>query len=398
MASRALKTDVQQAVDGGPHTWREPDRFRIIVAGSNYPAQGTETDKFEMSEVPDRSDQSVFDSSGINTAHGLFLYRINPLQSPGDWSSASTMLTTPNVDDDKPPKSMPSTLTHSFGSYYPSPTSTDFELVPGAGAEQCFSSPPPLYRQNSFALTTAVGFDKSNNCFDPGTATSGFPLEDNRALDFTPIISPAPSPLVPDATLLPYVVEPNRSYPVSVSGICDDVLGEKEQGQCHTFGCGGSLSHQDGDQLSPIGRPGQTSPTAGVPPISLLFPLTLAPATGSGKGIVGGPKRSKRERGRMAATRYRLNTIRTMANLEEETHQNEKHNKSLRATFDQLRKEVLELESEILKQSDCNCPLMRGYVSAKAQRYIASIAEGAPGAAGESTWDSAQDGAGATWI
>jgi hypothetical protein len=76
----------------------------------------------------------------------------------------------------------------------------------------------------------------------------------------------------------------------------------------------------------------------------------------------------------MAATRYRLNIIRTVANLEEENHENEKENKSLRATFDQLRKEVLELEDEILEQSGCNCPLMRGYVSAKAQRYISSIA------------------------
>jgi phage shock protein A len=77
----------------------------------------------------------------------------------------------------------------------------------------------------------------------------------------------------------------------------------------------------------------------------------------------------------MSATRYRQNITRTMANLEEETRQSEKQIKRMRATVDLLRKEVLELEDEILEQSGCDCALMRGYVSAKAQRYIASVAE-----------------------
>ena len=75
--------------------------------------------------------------------------------------------------------------------------------------------------------------------------------------------------------------------------------------------------------------------------------------------------------------------MRTMSDLEAECSHREKQNQGLRACLVRLRGEVLELKTEILRQSDCNCPLMRGYVSAEAERFVASMTKREPWAGEE---------------
>ena len=116
-------------------------------------------------------------------------YPINLLPTPGNWSSASTVLATRNPNDDEPPNYIRSISAHPFGGYYSSPSSTTFEFVPGA---DWFSSPPPLYRPDGSTSTTATLFDKCNNYVEAaGTATSSFPVGDCRAVgEFNPISQP----------------------------------------------------------------------------------------------------------------------------------------------------------------------------------------------------------------
>ncbi|KAK0641848.1 hypothetical protein B0T16DRAFT_461875 [Cercophora newfieldiana] len=82
-----------------------------------------------------------------------------------------------------------------------------------------------------------------------------------------------------------------------------------------------------------------------------------------------------KERNRLSATRYRERTHKATKNLEAESQHNEIHNRSLRACFDELREEVLALKTEILRQSNCNCPLMRHYMAAEAQKIVVSMVD-----------------------
>jgi hypothetical protein len=246
----------------------------------------------------------------------------------------------------------------------------------------------------------------------------------------------ATSHLTPRTALLTSFPDPNHACPpvspVSVSEQSDDAPAKEKRKwnrpRLH-IGDDNPSRRQDEGQFSPSEWLGQTSPTAPRTPMSLLSPLSSTSTTGSGGGDMsmaydtsraslgedpqqspgegvygkdqqgsppGGPKKTTRERNRMAATRYRTKTLRTVADLEAESRRNEKENQSLRASIIQLRGEVLELKSEILRQSDCNCPLMRGYVSAEAQKFVASMAHRCHQAADDSNWNGTNNAAGGT--
>ncbi|KAK4442868.1 hypothetical protein QBC34DRAFT_479454 [Podospora aff. communis PSN243] len=283
-----------------------------------------------MNAVADQSDKSILDSAGVGIVHEPFLYHVNPLPSPGDWSSASTVLATPNLNGNELPSSRPSASPHPFGSYFPSSNSPALEAFPNSNYFSSAPSPPSTastaLMSNPANLNQPYCPSFSGSVFEDGRSVFGESKTQRQQEIYTGIYMYGPAP-------------------------------------------------RQSEQPAPSWWPDQISPTTMVDQTALPSPPIPTHEAGPGRRITDSPKRTKRERLRMAATRYRLNATRTMANLEQENRHNEKQIKSLRATIDLLRKEVLELEDEILGQSGCSCALMRAYVSAKAQRYIASIAE-----------------------
>jgi len=62
-----------------------------------------------------------------------------------------------------------------------------------------------------------------------------------------------------------------------------------------------------------------------------------------------------------------------LATLEMAEQEAGMQNQALRAYADQLRQEVFQLKNELLQQSTCECPLIRGYLAQEAERVFKSI-------------------------
>jgi len=57
-------------------------------------------------------------------------------------------------------------------------------------------------------------------------------------------------------------------------------------------------------------------------------------------------------------------------------------NQALRAYADRLRQEVFQLKNELLQQSTCDCPLIRGYLVQESERVFNTIRKRSHGSHG----------------
>jgi len=79
-----------------------------------------------------------------------------------------------------------------------------------------------------------------------------------------------------------------------------------------------------------------------------------------------------RVRNKEASSRYRQRTQATITKAEAEERLANGEHKVLRARLDELREEVFELKTELLKQASCGCPLIRGYLKSATNDYSAN--------------------------
>lgn len=83
----------------------------------------------------------------------------------------------------------------------------------------------------------------------------------------------------------------------------------------------------------------------------------------------------QRARNRLATSRCRAKAKAAHSKLEEHSRTAAEHHDGLVASVAQLRDQVLDLKSELLRHADCGCPLIQAYIK-NAARYLG---EGIPG-------------------
>ncbi|KAL2021628.1 hypothetical protein VTK56DRAFT_6981 [Thermocarpiscus australiensis] len=112
------------------------------------------------------------------------------------------------------------------------------------------------------------------------------------------------------------------------------------------------------------------------------------PTTTTATSIPPRPRRASsnpdvQARNRAAASRYRAKTQAAFAQLEAEEREVSVRRQSLLAAADRLRGEVFQLKNELLRHADCDCPLIRDYLSHAAQQACAGLGLGlGPGSLG----------------
>jgi len=98
------------------------------------------------------------------------------------------------------------------------------------------------------------------------------------------------------------------------------------------------------------------------------FPATISE---NGEGEDGDGDAQKlavtRARNKTAATRYRAKTQATISIMEAEEREVSARRQALIACANQLREEVFHLKNEVLRQTDCGCPLIAGYLAEAAR-------------------------------
>lgn len=94
-----------------------------------------------------------------------------------------------------------------------------------------------------------------------------------------------------------------------------------------------------------------------------------------------------RNRNRAAASRYRAKTQAAFSRLEAAARDVSDHRQSLLARAGRLRDEVFQLKNELLRHADCDCPLIRGYLSHAAVQACAGLRTRTPSVSvSESSW------------
>jgi hypothetical protein len=89
-----------------------------------------------------------------------------------------------------------------------------------------------------------------------------------------------------------------------------------------------------------------------------------------------------RARNKTAASRYRAKTQAAIATMEAEERHVSSRRQALIACATQLREEVFYLKNEILRQADCGCPLIVGYLAEATRLAYSPASPSGPGRAG----------------
>lgn len=92
--------------------------------------------------------------------------------------------------------------------------------------------------------------------------------------------------------------------------------------------------------------------------------------------IIPTTKPSAQARNRAAASRYRAKTQAAFAQLEAAERDVTVRHQSLLACAARLRDEIFALKNELLRHADCECPLIRGYLSHAAEQAWAGLGLG----------------------
>jgi hypothetical protein len=241
-----------------------------------------------MDKTAHQTDKSVLDARGIDAVPEPFLYQVKPLPSPGDWSSASTVLSTPNLNDNGLPRFRPSASPHPFSGYSPWSNSPVLEAF---SETSYFASAPPSYQRDHFASAPAPSFDLRGSYLAVYAASPSLQVEETRLLGQygAPTSSLLTSPPATGATLISDFS--HRAYhPSSQASEKDASLsaGSKvQQTQPDLYPATDRPAPPEGEHLSPPWWSDQISPTTTVAPTALPSPPVPTRVAGSGRRIMG---------------------------------------------------------------------------------------------------------------
>ncbi|KAL2142925.1 hypothetical protein VTI28DRAFT_504 [Corynascus sepedonium] len=309
-----------------------------------------------------------------------------PFEPPGEmgyWGAGNNLVlpTTATYQHDHrglptgPPVSMPPDS--GFGSYHEADMtnfnrgSTHSMLSSPGGDEHLLNTSP----QAPVSLSTESMWWMGLNIQEDLQTHHGInlvpvPIDAARHSMLSAGIEPTMGIVLPDSLRVPPEAQPPNPLPQFEAN--QNETQQEQHQRRHSIHEVEQTPAEQGDRRQAPARTVAGSPITKSPSPQLSRRASASTVESSSEALGTNHKSTVRAR---AALRYRAKTHMRLATLELAEQEAGTQNQALRACADQLRQEVFKLKNELLEQSTCDCPLIRGFLAKEAERVFHTIRE-----------------------